>query len=290
MARQPRSLSRKVAVVTGAARGVGKATAAALAAQGALVVLGDLEPEATAQAAADIGADAIGMPLDVTDHDSFTMLLDEVERRLGPLDILVNNAGIMPVGPFVEESDAITAREIAVNLHAVVHGTKQALKRMLPRRSGHVVNVASGAGWIAGGGGATYCGTKFGVVGFTESLALELGGSGVDISVVAPTVIKSEMSAGLKAIRGVPSVTPDQVGAAIVDGLQHPRFAIFVPRSMGVMALSFSAVPHSLRHRMARVTRTDKLLLDADRTARAQYDADVAAHVPDPALPASVSN
>jgi short-subunit dehydrogenase len=287
MAKQSRSLTSKVAVVTGAAGGVGKATAIALAREGARVALADLSQDAVEAAAREAGTDAIGMAVDVTDRPGFTAFLDEVERRLGPIDVVVNNAAIMPIGHFEQETDATTARQIDVNLHAVIHSTKQAAKRMLPRRTGHIVNVASGAGWIAGGGGATYCGTKFGVVGFSESVSLELRGTGVEISVVAPAVIKTEMSKGLKEIRGIRAVTPEEVAAGIVGVLKRPRFAVFVPSTIGAMALLFSAIPYRVRHFLARAAKSDKLLLDFDPGARADYESRVAGK-PD-AAPAPVA-
>src|SRR5918994_356837 len=114
MAKQPRSLHGKVAVVTGGGRGVGRGPAAAAA-------------------AAELGEPAVGLPLDVTDRPGFSAFLDEVERRLGPIDVLVNNAGIMPVVPLDEEEDATAIRVLEINLHAVIHGTKEAMRRMKPR-------------------------------------------------------------------------------------------------------------------------------------------------------------
>jgi short-subunit dehydrogenase len=276
MSKQPRVLNGKTAIVTGATGGVGKATAKALAREGVKVAMADLDQQAVEDAAREVGSGAIGMALDVTDLDAYTRFIDEVESRLGPLDILCNVAGIMPIGRFEEERDTISARIIDVNLTAVVHSTKDAARRMLARGSGHIVNVASGAGWIAGGGGATYCASKFGVVGYSESVALELRGTGVEISVVAPAVIKTEMSVGLKEVKGVRASEPEEVAAAIVDGLKRPKFAIFVPKAIGIMAMSFSAMPYRIRHFLARSANTDKLLLDFDATARAGYEDRVA--------------
>jgi short-subunit dehydrogenase len=283
MSKQPRSISGKTAIVTGATGGVGKATAKALVAQGMKVAIADLDQTALDAAAVEIGGDALAIALDVTDAAAYTRYIDEVERRLGPLDVLVNVAGIMPIGHFDQEPDKITARILDVNLSAVIHSTKDAGRRMRARGSGHIVNVASGAGWIAGGGGATYCASKFGVVGYSEAVALELRGTGVEISVVAPAVIKTEMSAGLKEVKGVRAVAPEEVAAAIVEGLKQPRFAIFVPRAIGVMALSFSAIPYRVRHFLARASNTDKLLLDFDASARAAYEGRVASAAEKPA-------
>src|SRR5918993_286062 len=146
MSRTPRSLSGKVAVVTGGARGIGQALARGLAREGVVVAIGDLDAGAAEAAAAELGNGSIGLALDVTDRLAFTAFLDEVERRLGPIDIVINNAGIMHVGPLDEESAASVNRQLEINLHAVIHGTQEAMRRMKPRNTGHIVNIASLAG------------------------------------------------------------------------------------------------------------------------------------------------
>jgi len=280
MAKQaPRSLSGKVVIVTGGASGVGKALVQALVGEGAKVATCDLDQKlvdaSVTSANASGPGQAIGTALDLADRQAYSAFIADTEEKFGPLDILINNAGIMPVGPFELEKESTAAKEIDVNLHAVLHGTKEALKRFKPRGRGHIVNVASGAGWVPGAGGVTYSATKFGVVGLSEALSLELYNSGVDISVVAPAIIKTALSEGLGEIRGVKASTPEQVAAAIIDGLKHPRFAIFVPKAMGVMALSYSALPYKVRGFLARATGSDKLLLNADKSAREKYDASV---------------
>ena len=146
MAKQPRSLSGKVVAITGGARGIGRATAAALVRKGAKVALGDIDIELAEQTAAELGGGTLALSLDVTDRASFECFLDETEQQLGPLDVLINNAGIMQLGLLAEESDATTTRQIDINLHGVICGSKLALQRFLPRRSGHLVNIASTAG------------------------------------------------------------------------------------------------------------------------------------------------
>lgn len=270
MSKQPRNLTGKTAIVTGATGGVGKATARALVGEGIRIAIADLDQAKLDAVAAEIGGGTLAMALDVTDPSAYFEDIAEVERRLGPLDILVNVAGIMPVGPLENEHPR-------VNLHAVIQSTKEAVRRMKPRGSGHIVNFASGAGWLARGGGATYYASKFGVVGYSESASLELRGSGIDISVVAPAVIKTEMSIGLKEVKGVRAVALDELAAGIVEGLRHPKFAIFVPEAIGAMALLFSAIPYKVRHFLARTATTDKLLLDVDQGVRARYEAGLVA-------------
>ncbi|HKI67562.1 MAG TPA: SDR family NAD(P)-dependent oxidoreductase, partial [Solirubrobacterales bacterium] len=112
MAKQRRSLSGKVVAITGGARGIGKATAAALVRKGCRVAIGDLDLELAERTAAELGGGTLALALDVTDRASFAGFLDEAERQLGPLDVVVNNAGIMPVTPFAEESDDSIRRQL----------------------------------------------------------------------------------------------------------------------------------------------------------------------------------
>src|SRR6187551_3650750 len=104
MAKERRSLSGKVVAITGGARGIGKATAAALVRKGCRVAIGDIDFELAERTAAELGAGTVALPVDVTDRPSFAAFLDGTERELGPLEVLINNAGIMPVTSFAEES------------------------------------------------------------------------------------------------------------------------------------------------------------------------------------------
>ena len=202
MAKKSRPLTGKVVAITGGARGIGRATAATLAARGARVAIGDLDAALAERVAAELGSGVVGLQLDVTSRDSFAAFLDEVERRLGPLDVLVNNAGIQPIGEFARERDAVTERVLDVNLGGTALGCKLALERLLPRDTGHIVNLASALGRTAVPGGASYCASKYAVVGLTEALRAELAATNVELHLVLPGFVDTEMSSGLKALRG----------------------------------------------------------------------------------------
>jgi NAD(P)-dependent dehydrogenase (short-subunit alcohol dehydrogenase family) len=280
MAKQPRSLSGKVVVVTGGGRGIGQALARALSREGARLAIADLDAVAAERAAAELGGDAIGLQLDVTDLAAFTACLDEVERRLGPLDVLVNNAGIMPVTPLEEESDASILRQLEINLHAVIHGTREAIRRMRPRGSGHIVNVASLAGKSGFPGLATYCATKHGVVGLSEAVRAELRDTGLEVSVVMPGIVRTELATGLKETKGTKIVTPEEVAAEVVSALKVPRFDVFVPRSTGPLVAVTSALPRRLREAIGRAIGADKVTAGAQQAGRAAYEARAAASAP----------
>jgi NAD(P)-dependent dehydrogenase (short-subunit alcohol dehydrogenase family) len=279
MATEPRSLTGKVVAITGGGRGIGRAIAQALAREGARVAVGDLDRESAEQTAAALGEPAIGLSLDVTDHAGLIAFLDEVEQRLGPLDVVVNNAGIMPVTPLAEESAESIARQLDLNLRAVIHGTQEAMRRMVPRRTGHIVNVSSVAGRSGFPYLATYAATKHGVVGLSESVRQELRDTGVEVSVVMPSVVNTELATGLADSR-VKAVEPEDVAAEVVSALRKPRFDVYVPRSNGPLIQLTSPLPRRWREAIGRWIKADKSLLDTDRSARAEYEARAAASAP----------
>jgi NAD(P)-dependent dehydrogenase (short-subunit alcohol dehydrogenase family) len=273
MARTPRELTGKIVVITGAARGIGAATARALAREGARVAIGDLDGDLAAAVASELGTGTIARKLDVTDHAGFAAFLDEIEDTLGPIDVLINNAGIMPVVPFETESADSIARQLEINLHAVIVGSQQAVRRMRPRRRGHLVNVASAAGKGGFPGVVTYCSTKFGVVGLSEALHAELHGSGIDVSCVMPAIVRTELTDGVKDHWMIKTSTPEQVADAIVAALKRPRLDVYVPRSLNVVNRSMALWPRRAQGWFLRATKADRLLADAaDSPARAAYE------------------
>jgi NADP-dependent 3-hydroxy acid dehydrogenase YdfG len=272
MAKQPRILVGQVAAITGGGRGIGRATARALAREGVKVAIGDLDAASAEEAAAQIGSGAIGLPLDVTDRDSFAAFIAEAEDQLGPVDIIINNAGIMQLGRFIDEDLATTRRMIDINIYGVHYGCELTLPSMLQRGRGHIVNIASSAGKGGYPGGATYCGTKHYVVGMSEALRWETRGTGVEVSCVMPVVVQTELGSGLPQTRAVKHIQPEDVADEIVSALKTPRFDVYVPRSVGAINQVAAVLPRRGREAIVRATKADKVLMDIDQSARAAYE------------------
>jgi NAD(P)-dependent dehydrogenase (short-subunit alcohol dehydrogenase family) len=263
----------RVTLVTGAGRGIGAATARALAREGARLALGDLDGDLADAVAHEVGGQAIGRKLDVTDHRGFAAFLDEVEAELGPIDVLINNAGIMPVTEFETEAADSIARQLELNLHAVIFGSQQAVQRMRPRATGHIVNLASAAGKGGFPGVVTYCSTKFGVVGLCEALHHELHRTGVEVSCVMPGIVRTELTDGVKDHWLIKTSTPEQVADGIVAALKKPRLDVFVPKSLNALNRSMALVPRRGQAWFLRATGADHLLADAAHSpARENYE------------------
>lgn len=266
-------MNGQVVAITGGARGIGRATAAALLAQGARVAIGDLDAELTHRVAGELGEGAIGLELDIASRDSFGGFLDRVEHELGPLDVLVNNAGVEPLGEFAREPDAVVEHVLAVNVAGTMRGCKLALERMLPRGSGHIVNVASGLGRSPSPGIVTYSASKHAIVGLTESLRIELAGSGVQLHLILPNLTATDMSAGVRALRGARIVTPEDVAAAIVNVLATGRREAYVPRQLGWLIWLETLLPQAIVAPVRRLLGANRMFTQVDTLERAAYEA-----------------
>jgi NADP-dependent 3-hydroxy acid dehydrogenase YdfG len=277
MARTPRQLQGRIVAITGAARGIGRATALSCVRAGMRVAIGDLDLAAAEQTASELGSGTIAVELNVIDRASFGRFLDETEDRLGPIDVLVNNAGIMHLGALLAEDDATARRQVDINVHGVLHGMKEGLPRLLARPQGHLVNIASTAGKIGFAGGATYSATKHFVVGLSEAARSELRGSSVEISCVMPVIVKTELAAGLAEGRFIKQIEPEHVADAVVQALRYPRFDVFVPRNVGPLTRLGSALPQRVRDGVGRALRVDRSLAAPDPVARSAYERRAAA-------------
>ncbi|MFG2085368.1 MULTISPECIES: SDR family oxidoreductase [unclassified Spirillospora] len=260
-----------VVAITGAARGIGLATARALKAKGATVVIGDIDETAVKEAAESLGV--TGLTLDVTSRASFTAFLDAAEEAAGRLDVVINNAGIMPIGPVTAESDADARRCLDINVHGVMLGTRLALDRMLPRGAGHVVNMASVAGIMYTPGLALYNASKAAVIAFTEATRLEVQDRGVHVSAVLPTFTNTELVAGTRSPKGQRNCEPEDIAAVVVELIGKPRPQAVVPKKLGRQVRLSGLLPDRLRQAVTRRLGLDKIFLDYDENARKAYDA-----------------
>jgi NADP-dependent 3-hydroxy acid dehydrogenase YdfG len=287
VAKAERILAGQTAAITGAARGIGRATAQSLTRVGVRVAIGDLDLEAAKATAQELGPTAVPLSLDVTDRASFAKFLDDAEAQLGPVDILINNAGIMPIGPFLDEDDATARRILDINVHGVIYGMKLVLPRMLARRSGHVVNIASQAGKYGLPGGATYCASKAAVINLSRAVRKELRGSGVDLSVISPVAVNTELGLGLTEPRqrGFRKIEPQQVADAIVQTLRVPRFDVHVPNHLRLTQHVGGLLPLRAQDAFERLSGADAVLSQADSRARAGYELRAASS--EPGLPPS---
>ena len=208
-------LSKQVAIVTGGARGIGKAISLALADEGATVIAADLNAEglaAVADEAKSKGAagKVVPKPLNVTDHAAIEKFIDEVISEFGKIDILVNNAGITRDGLLMNMEDEQFDVVINVNLKSVFLMTRAVSRYMVRARYGRIVNIASVSGMMGNAGQANYAASKAGVIGLTKTTAKELGKRGITANAVAPGFIDTDMTRVLpdKIKEGVKQVIP----------------------------------------------------------------------------------
>jgi len=287
MAKTHVAVAGKVVAITGAARGIGKATAIALTRRGARVAIGDIDIELAQRTAAEIGGGCVPLPLDVTDRGSVHGFVDAVEERLGPIDVMINNAGIMPTVRFLDESEASIARQFAINVGGVINGMQAVIPRMLARGDGHVINIASTAGKITIPGIATYTATKHAVVGLTGSVRAELRDTPVDLSVVMPVIVRTELTDGVPDTRGVKSLQPEDVAEAIVEAVETRRYEVWCPRSTAGIYRFGVMLPLRAADALGKITKSDHALLESIDSPERQAYNDRIESLPTPAEPAS---
>jgi 2-hydroxycyclohexanecarboxyl-CoA dehydrogenase len=179
-----RGLKDKVALVTGAGRGIGRAIAVRLAAEGAKVAVLDIDEASARATAEEIGG--IGLPMDVTDAASVRSAVAEAENQLGGTDVLVNNAGWDKVEPFVKSAEETWEKVLAINLKGPIRCTRAVLDGMIQRSRGRIVNISSDAGRVGSTGEAVYSAAKAGIIGFSKTLARELARHQIGVNVVCP--------------------------------------------------------------------------------------------------------
>jgi short-subunit dehydrogenase len=165
----------------------------------------------------------------------------------------------------------VSRRELEVNLLGTILGSRLALQRMLPRRQGHLVNIASGVGRIPLPGSAVYSATKHGIVGLTESLRLEYRHSGIGFTLVHPSQVKTAMIDGQPQPRLLPVVTPDDVAQAVLTAVREDKFEVWVPASQAISVKLGNLLPRPLRESVLRAIGVGRIAGEADPALRAEY-------------------
>lgn len=194
------SLEGKVAIVTGAAQGIGRAIAETLARDGADIVVADLDPgrsQETVTAITKLGRRAVNVKVNVAEWNDVKNMTDQVLKDWGKIDILVNNAGVTRDGLLVRMKEEDWNLVLQVNLHGTFHCTKAVLQPMTKQRSGRIVNIASIVGAMGNAGQANYAASKAAVIGFTKSVAREYASRMVTVNAVAPGFVDTAMTQGL---------------------------------------------------------------------------------------------
>jgi NAD(P)-dependent dehydrogenase (short-subunit alcohol dehydrogenase family) len=274
------SLSGKVALVTGGARGIGFATAQELVARGARVVIVDVHEDAVEQAAGRLGADALGLAADVTDRDALDGVVEQVVERFGGLDVLVANAGIASRGATTLAAEPEQfERVIEVNLLGVYRSVRAALPE-ITRRQGHVVVVASIYAFFNGVGAAPYAMAKAGVEQLGRALRVELKPHGAGASVAyfgfidtemvhqaidADPLVDRLMAASPKVLRK--RLPPSAAGAAIVRGIERRQPRIIRPRRWTVLSVLRGIVNPLIDAHMERDEETQAITRELDARA-----------------------
>lgn len=275
MARTPKypsiELNGATVAITGAARGIGRATAAAFLAAGASVVIGDRDITVAEQTATALGSRCRAVALDVASRSDFEAFADAAEEAFGPIEVLVNNAGIMPLGLFIDESDKLTTAQINVNLWGPINGMRTVLPRMIAAQRGHVVNVASLAGKTATPGAAIYSATKHAVVGLSLTVRDEVAPHGVSVSVVCPSLVNTELGSGLPIPASV-TVEPSTIAAEIVASIRTRRAETVIPRWLGTAVDAANLMPSGVQERARKLVNANDVGAKANNDpARESY-------------------
>ncbi len=199
-------LTDQTAIVTGAARGIGKGIALTLAQAGAHVVVADINAEAATRVAREItvqGLSALAVPVDVTQAEQVDRLVESALAAFGQVDVLVNNAGVVSNAPVLDLSEDEWDRTIAVNLKGAFLCSKRAAKAMAARRSGRIINIASLSAKVGAPGQAAYCASKHGVIGLTLVMAIDLAPYGINVNAICPGMNETEMMQQVVAERAL---------------------------------------------------------------------------------------
>lgn len=253
------SLTDKVAIVTGASSGIGRATALALAQQGACVALAARREPALTELAAEIehlGTKALIVPADVTRREQVEAMVQEVLSEWGRLNILISNAGEYIQGPIVDLDPADLQRSLDVNYFGGVYCIKAVLPHMLAQRSGHIVAVTSMDGKIGLPPDAPYVSAKFAMTGFLEVLRQEVSDQGITVTNVLPGRVDTVMIEHLRFSWVSPKISPESVARAIMQAIRKRTPIVIVPPQARLLYYINVFAP-KLSDRLSRFFRLD---------------------------------
>ena len=254
-----KSLAGKRVLITGGARGVGLALARAFGAESAVVLLSDLDDEALEAARGELegrGVSCRSYHLDVTDLGSIEAAREKIHEEVGPIDVLVNNAGVVYGGPFL---DVPVERHLAtyrVNVDGVVAMTHAFLQDLLLAKEGHLVNVASASGFVGLPYGSSYASSKWAVVGFSESIRLELKKSGhhhVGVTAVCPLYVDTGMFEGAAPPRLTRFLKPEELGQKVLAAIRDDDAYVLEPWLAKLTPVLAHALPKKLSDLLAEI-------------------------------------
>lgn len=258
-------LKGKTALITGGAGGLGFATALALGREGMIVGLWDINGERIESAIGRLTANGItakGWVVDVTDPAAVRATATLVEAELGPVYLLNNNAGVHSPGEFLQSNDADNQRQIEVNFNSYLYCTQAFVPDMIKRNEGHIVMIASAAGLLGVPGMAVYSATKHAVVGFAESLRLELrrgGAAAVNITIVCPSFIDTGMFPNTTPPLFTPWLKPEELAKKIVAAVKANRMYVREPFMVNLIPL-LKALPRAVGDALCAFTGMDRSL------------------------------
>jgi short-subunit dehydrogenase len=258
-----KSLSGKTVLITGAAAGIGREMALRFADEKANLILIDINKnklDETAKLAERRGVHVATYVCDMSDHKAVEKTAKLIKKS-SAVDVLVNNAGIVIGKAIADETYEEIKKTIDINLLGLIWMTKQFLPDMIARRSGYIVNIASAAGLLAVPRMGDYCATKFAVVGFTDSLRMEMKkyGHPIGITCVCPSVIDTGMFAGFKAPMFNPILKPDYVAKKVVDAVKKEKSYVKIP-GMVIITPLMKFFPAAFGDWLAKVTGVTKAM------------------------------
>jgi short-subunit dehydrogenase len=246
------------AIVTGASRGIGRATATALARRGARVGAIARDERALNELVSELGVEAVPLAADVADRDSIVAAIDRFVDQAGGLELAIANAGLAHYGPFFEQPLEHSEEMVRVNVLGTIYTVRAALAHMLDRASGHLAVISSGAGLRAFPWGAVYGATKAADRGFAEALRHELSGSGVSVTTVYPGEVATDLHSHERDRlpdwrRDENTIPPERVADAVVEGVEEDRREVHVPAA--VRALGLNGLAPRLTDRLVAALR-----------------------------------